>query len=361
MAAITKLSQKTGIKYRVTINMPGIRPFSRNFKTKKTAVAWTKKTEGNLELARVEGNKAARNLTLATLINELVNSRIINPATVIALTWWKDNYGHELCLLFDKSAVREALKCLADKPAFRGERKRTNATINRYKASLSSAFEYGREHYDLPGNPCREIKARPVPSGRIRWLDNDEKKTLLKACKASDWDKLYLLVTMAITTGARQGELLRLRWQDLDFTARRAYVYQTKNGEPRVLPLVDSVIEELKKQRDALIEARQEELNPGVEVFIEPATLIFESSRAPGKAFEFRKHWSKAIKKAEISNFRFHDLRHTCASYLAQNGATLLQIADVLGHKQLEVTKRYSHLCVDHKQSLVDRVLGEVL
>ena len=142
MAAITKLSQNTGIKYQVTINMTGIRPFSRNFKTKKT--------EGNLELARVEGDNAARNLTLATLITELVGSRTINPATVTALTWWKDSYGHELCLLFDKSAVREALNCLADKPAFMGERKRTNATINRYKASLSAAFEYGREHYYLP-------------------------------------------------------------------------------------------------------------------------------------------------------------------------------------------------------------------
>ena len=85
MSAISKLSQKTGIKYRVTINMAGIRPFSRNFKTKKTAVAWEKKTEGDLEAARVEGNNIARNLTLSTLITELVNSRTMNQATVICL------------------------------------------------------------------------------------------------------------------------------------------------------------------------------------------------------------------------------------------------------------------------------------
>ena len=83
--------------------------------------------------------------------------------------------------------------------------------------------------------------------------------------------------------------------------------------------------------------------------------------RALVRPFEFRKHWDKAVTAAEIADFRFHDLRHTCASYLAQNGASLLQIAEVLGHKQLEVTKRYSHLCVDHKQDLVDRVLGGVL
>lgn len=372
MAAITTISQKSGVRYRVTINMPGVRSFSRNFKTKKNARAWAKKTEGDLETARIEGNNLARNLTLSTLITEQASNCTISMTTAGALKWWKDNYGHELCLLVNKTVVREALKSLSEGHARIGNGKgksratnkqRTPATINRYKAALSSVFEYGREHYDLPSNPCREIKALSVPSGRIRWLSDDEKKALLKACKASDWPLLYLLVTMAITTGARQGELLRLKWADIDFTSRRAYVYQTKNGEPRVLPLVDSVVEELNKQRDAIIEERRKKLDPGVEALLplDDTALIFESKRAPGKPFEFRKHWVKAVEKAKMTNFRFHDLRHTCASYLAQNGATLIQIADVLGHKQLEVTKRYSHLCVHHKQDLIDRVLGDVI
>ena len=150
------------------------------------------------------------------------------------------------------------------------------------------------------------------------------------------------MVLMAITTGARQGELLRLRWCDIRFTEKRAYVEHTKNGEPRVLPLVEGVIVELK----AL--ARP----------INADELIFPSERAPGKSFEFRKHWIEARDEANLENFRFHDLRHTCASYLAQKGATLLEIADVLGHKQLEITKRYAHLCVDHKQDLVNRIMG---
>jgi integrase len=125
---------------------------------------------------------------------------------------------------------------------------------------------------------------------------------------------------------------------------RRAYVTQKKNGEPRVLPLVDNVVAELMRQPRP----------------INSDSLIFGSHRAAGKPFEFRKHWDKAVKTSGIDNFRFHDLRHTCASYLAQNGASLLEIADVLGHKQIEVTKRYSHLCVEHKQGLVDRVMSHV-
>ena len=107
----------------------------------------------------------------------------------------------------------------------------------------------------MPDNPVRQLKKLKEPDGRIRWLSEDEKKALLKACKASKWDRLYLLVTMAITTGARQGELLRLRWADLDFSARRAYVYKTKNGEPRVLLLTDSIITQLQDLLQRMAEA----------------------------------------------------------------------------------------------------------
>ena len=68
----------------------------------------------------------------------------------------------------------------------------------------------------------------------------------------------------------------------------------------------------------------------------------------------------KALEEADIKDFRFHDLRHSCASYLAQSGASLLEIADLLGHKQISVTKRYAHLCIEHKVSLINRVLGGI-
>jgi integrase len=106
-----------------------------------------------------------------------------------------------------------------------------------------------------------------------------------------------------------------------------------------VLPLTSGVVELL-----------QELPRP-----IDGDTLLFRSFSDPHKPYEFHKHWNKAVKAAGLVNFRFHYLRHSCASCLTQNGATLLQIADVLGHKQLEVTKRYSQLCVDQKQDLVDR------
>jgi len=173
-------------------------------------------------------------------------------------------------------------------------------------------------------------------------LSEAERTPLFSSCRASHWDKLYLIVLLAITTGARKGELTKLRWNDIDFERRTAYVSTTKNGQPKVLPLTDSVIREL-------------------QVFNKnDSHLIFESKVKRDVAYCFTKPWKKALEDAEIKDFRFHDLRHSCASYLAQSGASLLEIADVLGHKQISVTKRYAHLCIEHKSSLINRVMGSI-
>ena len=147
---------------------------------------------------------------------------------------------------------------------------------------------------------------------------------------------------MAITTGARRGELLGLRWNDIDFERQTAYVQTTKNGQPKVLPLTDDVVSELTRFRQ------------------QDTYLIFNSEVNPSKAFCFNKQWKKALALAEVEDFTFHCLRHTCASYLAMSGASLLEIADVLGHKQISVTKRYAHLCIDHKEKLINKVMSNI-
>lgn len=90
------------------------------------------------------------------------------------------------------------------------------------------------------------------------------------------------------------------------------------------------------------------------------SSLIFASRIKEDVAYCFTKPWKKALEDGDIKGFRFHDLRHSCASYLAQSGASLLEIADVLGHKDISVTKRYSHLCIRHKSSLINRVMGGI-
>jgi integrase len=147
---------------------------------------------------------------------------------------------------------------------------------------------------------------------------------------------------MAITTGARKSELLNLTFNDIDFDRQTAYVQTSKNGQPRVLPLTNEVITELNKFRN------------------QEASLIFNSELKPDRPMCFNKQWKKALTQAKITDFRYHDLRHSCASLLAQSGASLLEIAEILGHKQIQVTKRYAHLCIDHKSKLINKVMGNI-
>jgi integrase len=191
-------------------------------------------------------------------------------------------------------------------------------------------------------HPCRSIERREENNERTRFLSDVEIQRLLEACKGSSWPRLYALVLVAITTGARKGELLGLTWGDVDLERAEACVGRTKNGDPRVLPLVPAVVAELKK------------FTAGA------GSLVFRSARDAERPMGIDLQFHTALRAAGIRGVTFHTLRHTCASYLAKHGASLLEIAEVLGHRQLQMTKRYSHLTVGHKRALVTRVLGDV-
>jgi integrase len=149
-------------------------------------------------------------------------------------------------------------------------------------------------------------------------------------------------VLLALTTGARKGELLGLRWADVDLEQGIATLARTKNGSARVLPLVPSAVEELAKFK-------------GV-----PAAWVFESPRDPKRVFCVDGQWKKALADAKLKGVVMHTCRHTAASMLAQAGASTVELADVLGHKDLKMVARYSHLSTSHKSALVTRVLGKL-
>jgi integrase len=200
-----------------------------------------------------------------------------------------------------------------------------------------------KERRLLDRNPVGDISRKKESRGRTRFLSDVERGALLDACANSGWPTLRTLVLLAITTGARRGELLSLRWSDVDLKAGRALVRETKNGEQRTLPLAGKALEalrELKLQGSARSE----------HVFLQPSGL-------PGPYEHFDAHWYAALETAAIADFHFHDLRHTTASMLAAQGASLLEIADVLGHKTLAMVKRYSHLVVDHKAKVIERLV----
>ncbi len=218
------------------------------------------------------------------------------------------------------------------------------ASINRYRTTIQAVLSWGRKRRLMPKgwvNPVGETERLPEDNVRTRYLTEDEYTRLLQASRASYWRKLHVLIKLAVTTGARRGTLMGLKWADVNLDELRAYAERTKNGEPFVLVLQPDVAKELKSLKGA--SAADE--------------LIF-GGRNPYKPMNFEKAYRNALTNAGIDGACFHTLRHTHASWLARQGAPLLAIAESLGHKSLEMTKRYAHLCVDSRAEMLSRVFA---
>jgi len=337
MAYIQKVTRKKDVVYRAYIKKAGVQRVTKTFKTKRLAVQFINSIESDRNKL-ISHNDTKPQTKLSEVINQYLSleysgSRPKDEKRKLGL--WINHIGDKPIRDIVKSDISTTLSFLSKKQL-------SNATINRYKAAISVVFSYACREYDLPDNPVRHIRPLRENNARTRYLSDDERKRLFGAVRQSSWNKLYLITLLAITTGARKGELTSLKWSDIDFDRQIAYISTTKNGEPKVLPLTESAIAELQRFNK------------------QDNSLVFDSEVKPGRAYCFTKPWIKALKEAEIVDFTFHSLRHTCASYLAMNGASLLEIADVLGHKQIQMTKRYSHLCVDHKQKLINNVLGGI-
>lgn len=223
---------------------------------------------------------------------------------------------------------------------------KTPATLNRYMVAIAAALTWAIEQRLTPKgwvHPCRGIKRLEEPDGRVRFLDEAERERLFDACRASKYPRLYALALMAMLTGARKGELLGLRWRDVDLGAGVALLGKTKNGDRRTLVLLPQLVDVLRPlhgDRDRFVFGSTRSR------FQEPASI--DSA------------WRDALARAKVRDFRFHDLRHCCASYLAQAGTPLNVIAEVLGHRKLDMTRRYAHLTTQTKAAAMRNALSGI-
>lgn len=336
MAKIQVRKGANGTTYRVEFMRDG-RRVSKSFKLKKEAEKFAALVVVDDSFAHGLSNYTLNTLTLSKAVREYLDQHTGRDQNVFhRLGWWADRLGDKPVGKVTRQHIKAALDTLKSEG-------KAPATLNRYKAALSSVFAFICDEHDLKVNPCREVRQQAENNARTRFLSDTELPRLLDAARVSEWPRLYLLILMAITTGARRSELIGLKWSDVDLKARTAHLHTTKNGDQRVLALTDAVISELASFR---------EVGSGY-VFPHPSRL--------GEPFHYFDHlWQAARSAAGITDCHFHDLRHTCASLLAMNGASLLEIAQVLGHKSITMTQRYSHLCNGHKAKLTDRVFGGI-
>jgi integrase len=178
-------------------------------------------------------------------------------------------------------------------------------------------------------NPVSDIDVPPVSPGRIRWLAAHERKRLIEACDKSGNPDVGLVVRIALASGARQAEILYLRWRMLDLSRECAFLPTSKTGEPRVMPLPGDVADALR--------ARAKIRQIG-------GDLVFPSPEDPNQPRNVRQAWDVARKLASLPDFRFHDLRHTAATEMLRAGVDSRIVATVLGHRSLNMMRRYAHV-----------------
>jgi integrase len=209
------------------------------------------------------------------------------------------------------------------------------ATVNRALALLRHLLRLAHEEWEVIDRVPR-IRLEREAEGRLRWLTPEEATRLLDVCRDSRNADLLDLVELALFTGTRRGELLGLTWERVD--------------RARGVILLDSTSTKSKRRREVPLNGRAD------------AVLARRGSKATGPVFSsrrwdhYRTAWDLAVGRAKLADFRFHDLRHTFASWAVQAGATLQEVKDLLGHSSLAMVMRYAHLSPEHLRTAVARL-----
>jgi integrase len=352
MATIRRRTRNDGsTRWQAIVRLQGAPPTSQVFKRKTDATEWAAEVERAVKTGSYLPRREAAVRTLddaiaryeADHLHELSEGEQRNRR--IRLSWWRARLGRFALLHVTPARVGEARDAL-----IRGEgpsgKPVSGPTSNRYVATLGAVLDLAVKEWQWVGfNAARLIRRKQEHRGRVRFLSVDEQDRLLAACRDSKEPRLHPLVLCALASGARQGELLTLRWSELQLDREpvRATLGKTKNRDRRVIFFPGEAGEEL----------RRRSRTPHI------SGLVFANPQ--GKPTFPRKPWARALVEAEIQDFTFHDLRHSFASYAAMSGASLPELAALLGHRSLSMVARYAHLAEQHQEAVASRMAAKFL
>ena len=221
-------------------------------------------------------------------------------------------------------------KMLTRYKVLRREEGAAAGSINKELAMLSKAFSLAVMEWEwLKENPVSRVPREKEDNQRDRWLTKDEEKRLLE--NSPEW--LCEIINFALHTGLRQDELLSLEWNRVNLFRKTILIQKTKNGKPKTLPLNKIALDVLNRK------SKVKSIKNGLVFFNRSGKKIHVSN--------LKRTFYLVMKKAGIKDFRWHDLRHTFATRLAQAGVDLYKISKLLGHRDIKMTQRYSHHCPD--------------
>jgi len=362
MATIEKRIDQNGkTSHRVKIRLKGYPAQTASFDRLTDAKKWAAATESAIREGRHFKTTESKKHTFADAVDRYsVDILPVRFGTVEQrnrrpmLEWWRSQIGY--CVMADLSTATFAKA--RDTLAKEGRKGKplSPATINKYFVVAKDILKRAvNEWHWLEQSPLRDgrVELPELPRGIVRFLDDDELARLTIACRESRNKLLYPAFVLAISTGMRQSETMNLYWREpetppsetawgvVSLVESCIILHETKNGDRRRVPVAGQALAELKK----LSKVRRLD-----------SALVFPSPTHPNQPIELKKAWLNALKRAEVNNFRWHDLRHCTASYLAMGGASMVDIAAVLGHRTLDMVKRYSHLSDGHIANVVERM-----
>lgn len=309
-------------KWQARVQRIGQLPLSKTFSSRADAERWARQIETHIDQGRLVSLKLDERTTLAELISRYMGE--VTPlmrsveADLIRLAALRRN---PLCKL---SMVALTPTRVAE---FRDQRLKlvSSGTVIRELAYISSIINHARREWGFNiDNPVRLVRKPATPQGRSRTVNQAEMLRILDALtprptkRVSPWMKP--LVELAVETAMRRGELLGLKWADIDIGARVAHLHLTKNGEARDVPLSSRAV-----------------------VILQSIPRSLCGSVFPIKPQTVAAAFMKASKRAGLDDVRFHDLRHTATTILAKKLPNIIELAAVTGHKSVTMLKRYYH------------------
>ena len=377
MAVIRERKSASGVKsYHVQVRIRGFPPQTQTFKSKTLAKEWAALTETDLKAGRLLPRVIAERYTVSDLLTRyrkevlpLKKAKFIRDQTV-HLDWWEAKLGRYSLAQLNSNVIGQARIALSTESigkksvkvqtkdakgntitkTVQEDRVRAPATVVRYMGALSHALNTAVNEWGwIDKSPMIGVRKPKVDNERRRFLSDEEIQRVLTEAKGSENRFLYTVVLLALSTGMRLTEIMSLRWRNVlveDGADMGLLVMEkTKNGDARTSPLAEDAFKAVMVMRDKAKKDNADRV---------PANqLLFPSDTVENKPVEIRKAWETCRKRAELDDFRFHDLRHTAGSLLAMSGASTREIAEVLGHKTMAMAKRYSHLTQKHLGSVV--------
>ncbi|WP_244470846.1 tyrosine-type recombinase/integrase [Microvirga massiliensis] len=305
---------------------------SKSFASKADAMAWARDKERSIDRAEIPTNsRELKGMTVGDLLRRY--SETITPTKRGA---GPEQYRLRTLLAHGLSYVTLSKLSPAAVAQYRDDRLKLvkPGTVRRELAILQHCFELARKEWGLPitANPVQQITLPEPQKARERRLEADEGQCLASSLATTSVWYLRPLVLLAIETGMRRGELLSIRWRDVDMTARTVRILKTKNGHPRTIPLTPKALEVL-------------------------ASLTRTDERVfPVTPNAVRLAWERLRRRAGLPDLRLHDLRHETVSRFFEYGLTVPEIALISGHRDQRMLSRYTHLRPENVAERLARV-----